>query len=93
MNTEELIGAAEKAGCDVSAMDGREYQTMWCDLEQLQRLAATIENRTLERAAAMCETYEDRLDGLRDSEYQAELSGRQAGAMRCAAAIRQLKDK
>ena len=50
----------------------------------------------LEEAAKVCDAYIDRLHEMRDNdkslpEYQPELAGRQAGAGRCAAAIRGLK--
>lgn len=38
LSKEDVADLAEKAGCDVSAMDGREYETMWCDANQLQNL-------------------------------------------------------
>lgn len=51
---------------------------------------AALRAMHLEEAAKACEAYDERIEGMRDSEYQAELAGRQAGAMRCAAAIRRL---
>lgn len=42
LTLDEIADLAEKAGCDVSALDGREYQTMWCDSEQLQKFVALI---------------------------------------------------
>ena len=42
MTFNDIVDLAEKAGCDVSAMDGREYQTMWCDSSQLERFAASL---------------------------------------------------
>ena len=47
----------------------------------------------IERCAAVCEEYVDRIEAKRDEEYQAEYAGRQAGATRCAAAIRELKER
>ena len=41
-----------------------------------------------EACAGLCDAYADRIEQMRDAEYQAELAGRQAGAMRCATAIR-----
>ena len=50
----------------------------------------------LEEAAKWCDDYINRLHDMRDNDmslpqYQPELAGRQAGAGRCAAAIRGLK--
>lgn len=42
MTFDDIVDLAEKAGCDVSAIDGREYQTMWCDSYQLERFAAAL---------------------------------------------------
>lgn len=42
MTFDDIVDLAEKAGCDVSAMDGREYQAMWCDSYQLERFAASL---------------------------------------------------
>ena len=42
MTFDDIVDLAEKAGCDVSAIDGREYQTMWCDYYQLERFAAAL---------------------------------------------------
>ena len=42
MTFDDIVDLAEKAGCDVSAIDGREYQTMWCDYYQLERFAASL---------------------------------------------------
>ena len=53
--------------------------------------AKVIRAEALEEAAKVCDEYENRLEGMRDSSYQAELAGRQMGAFRCAAAIRGLK--
>ena len=47
----------------------------------------------IERCAAVCEEYVDRIEAKRDEKYQAEYAGRQAGATRCAAAIRELKEE
>ena len=44
-----------------------------------------------ERCAKVCEEYDDRIEAMRDADYQADLAGRQAGAMRCAAAIRAME--
>lgn len=45
----------------------------------------------IERCAVVCEQYDEHIEAKRDAKYQAEYAGRQAGAMRCAAAIRELK--
>ena len=42
MTFDDIVDLAEKAGCDVSAIDGREYQTMCCDSYQLERFAAAL---------------------------------------------------
>ena len=42
MTFDDIVDLAEKAGCDVSAIDGREYKTMWCDSYQLERFAAAL---------------------------------------------------
>lgn len=47
----------------------------------------------IERCAVVCEQYDEHIEAKRDAKYQAEYAGRQAGAMRCAAAIRELKGK
>lgn len=43
-----------------------------------------------ERCVEACHEYDNRIEAMRDCEYQAELAGRQAGAMRSATAIRAL---
>ena len=45
MTFNDITDLAEKAGCDVSAIDGREHQTMWCDCCQLERFAALMIER------------------------------------------------
>ena len=42
MTFDDIVDLAEKAGCDVSAIDGREHQTMCCDSYQLERFAAAL---------------------------------------------------
>jgi hypothetical protein len=61
-------------------------------LKKLWRIAyAEGRAEALKEAAKVCEDYENRLEGMRDEDYQCELAGRQMGAKRCAAAIRGLK--
>lgn len=45
-----------------------------------------------ELAENACKAYDEKIETMRDNEYQAELAGRQAGAARCASAIRALPD-
>ena len=73
----------------------------WPAIEATQALAIKPDAFTLrqhdealiERCAEVCEEYVDRIEAKRDEEYQAEYAGRQAGATRCAAAIRELKSE
>ena len=55
MTFDDIVDLAEKAGCDVSAMDGREYQTMWCDYYQLERFSAAL----IQAGAAKTQGYEE----------------------------------
>ena len=73
----------------------------WPAVEATQALAIKPDSSALrqhdealiERCAEVCEEYVDRIEAKRDEEYQAEYAGRQAGATRCAAAIRELKER
>lgn len=58
------------------------------DKQFLLRFAALVAAAEREACAALCDTYEERLEKMRNPEYQPELANRQVGAMRCAAAIR-----
>jgi hypothetical protein len=69
MDIDELIGMAERAGCDVSAMDGREYQTMWCDLEQFKRFATLIAAAEREACAQVADAWQS---STTDPAYQCE---------------------
>ena len=65
-------------------------------MPEWKKLADLVRAEALEEAAKVCDAYIDRLHEMRDNdkslpEYQPELAGRQAGAGRCAAAIRGLK--
>ena len=69
-------------------------------MARLERFAALVSEagraEALEEAAKVCDDYINRLHDMRDNDmslpqYQPELAGRQAGAGRCAAAIRSLK--
>ena len=64
-------------------------------LFQMQEAAKAIREaaraEALKESAKVCDAYESRLEGMRDEDYQCELAGRQIGAARCAAAIRNLK--
>lgn len=73
---------AEQAGCDMSAMDGREYETMWCDRAQFEKLCKEIEKRTIERCAVVCDELVIAHPG------RADLTADQ-----CAAAIRKLGEQ
>ena len=42
-----------------------------------------------ERAAKVCDAYDARIESEGGEEYQEELAGRQAGALRCFSAIRE----
>ena len=53
--------------------------------------AAVLAER--EACAKVCDDYENRLEGMRDEDYQAEIAGRQMGAARCAKAIRSRNEK
>lgn len=72
----------------------------WPAIEATQALAIQPDAAALkahdvaliERCAEVCEEYVDRIEAKRDEEYQAEYAGRQAGATRCASAIRALKE-
>ena len=64
--------------------------------EELDAALEQMRVSTLEEAAKVCDAYINRLHDMRDNDmslpqYQPELAGRQAGAGRCAAAIRNLK--
>lgn len=88
---EEIRKLAEDLGCEIpSGPDGCEFFFYPAELEAFYRAAYRA---GLEAAAEVCEQYETRLEEMRDSEYQAELAGRQMGAVRCAAAIRALKEQ
>ena len=66
----------------------------WIDIEeQLRRFAYLVAKAEREACAKACESYEEHIETFRDSEYQAELAGRQAGAARCAVAIRARGDE
>ena len=54
MTLDDIADLAETAGCDVSALDGRDYQWLCCDSQKLEELVRLIENATLERAALKC---------------------------------------
>lgn len=45
MTFDDIVDLAEKAGCDVSAIDGREYQTMWCSIYERYEHAANTMKR------------------------------------------------
>lgn len=96
MTNDEILQAAKEAGFapnrSYTNIPVTGYATH--DLsDQIKAFAAIIEKRTIERCAVVCESYDDRLEALRDNDYQAELAGRQAGAARCAAAIRKLGEQ
>lgn len=65
MTFDDIVDLAEKAGCDVSAIDGREYQTMWCDSYQLERFAASL----IQAGAASRDAEVVSLTNQRDYEY------------------------
>ena len=87
MKDAEIIEMAKQVGCteDIVAVTCHIYGFRTPELIAFARL---IEAATMEECAVICEQYETRLEGMRDSSYQAELAGRQQGAVRCAAAIR-----
>ena len=58
MTFDDIVDLAEKAGCDVSAIDGREYQTMWCDSYQLERFSAAL----IQSGAASRDAYIEQLE-------------------------------
>lgn len=60
------------------------------DTTALESLIAKAGEVMRERCVEACNEYDNRIEAMRDCEYQAELAGRQAGAMRSAAAIRAL---
>jgi hypothetical protein len=66
-----------------------ERDSMW--LAQMEFEEKRVRAEALEEAAKVCDDYENRLEGMRDEDYQCEIAGRQMGAKRCAAAIRGLK--
>lgn len=72
MTRDEIIDLAEKAGCDVSAMDGREYQTMWCDVNQLERFAALVAAHKCEELAAANAEIERQRGAFRIEQSQAD---------------------
>ena len=89
MTKEEIIELAREAemGFDLTS------RTFFAELERFANLVAAKER---ERCASVCDDYINRIHDLRDNDeslpaYQAELAGRQAGAGRCAEAIRSLK--
>lgn len=55
-------------------------------MEDLRELS----NRILQEAIDRCEAYGNHIEELRDKTYNAELAGRQIGALRCAQLIRSL---
>ena len=57
------------------------------DKQIAQQIEAAVQAER-EACAQVCEAYIDHIEDMRDEKYQAELAGRQAGAMRCANAIR-----
>lgn len=56
-------------------------------LEAIVKKAGEVMRELAENA---CKAYDEKIETMRDNEYQAELAGRQAGAARCASAIRDL---
>lgn len=86
MTKDEILAAAKEAGLITR---GNGYYAV-CHKTEIERFAAIIEKRTIERCATTCEsitfTLNDGIDG--DWEW-----GQEAGAKRCAAAIRALGEQ
>ena len=82
MNHDEILQAAKEAGCNVS-----EVESGWVTYRDepvgdiLERFAASIEKRTIERCAVVCEM-------LRDLQVYAD---KQEAQNDCAAAIRAME--
>lgn len=81
MTRDEIIKFAKACGDDVE-------HTLPEDIDFLHRFAELVAANEREECAKLCESYDDRLETLRDADYQSDLAGRQAGAARCAFAIR-----
>ena len=85
----DVIKLAEESGlCNQTGGVEGDSGCFYDYSEEISKFAALV----IEECAKVCEAYDERIETMRDSEYQAELAGRQAGAMRCAAAIRELKE-
>lgn len=68
--------------------DGVMSATQRRHVMRIEHLIALAKAEEREACAKVCDDYENRLEGMRDEDYQAELAGRQMGAHRCAKAIR-----
>ena len=83
MTNDEILQAAKEAGCNVS-----EVESGWVTYRDepvgnmLERFAAIIEKRTIERCAVVC-------DGFANSHNDQQM----IAAMNCAAAIRKLGEQ
>lgn len=93
MTFDDIVDLAEKAGCDVSAMDGREYQAMWCDSYQLERFAASlIQAGAASRDAELSECRNKAIDDCARIAAQGEWKLTKTGKAICAA-LRSMKDE
>lgn len=94
MTQDEIIRMMKEAGFYIGKND--EFEPAWERFAALVAAHAVLAER--EACAKVCEDYIDRLHDMRDNDpslpmYQPELAGRQAGAGRCAAAIRARGEK
>lgn len=103
MTTDEIIRMARESGFEIVDGELRLYfngskallkpNYMGTVVDGLKVFAALVAAHEREACAKVCDSYADRLEGMRDEDYQAELAGRQIGATRCAAAIRARGEK
>ena len=104
MTQGEIIRMAREAGFHIENWSFGERVSVYesgktIDItNELKDFAALVAAHEREACAKVCDDYIDRLHEMRDKDdslpmYQPELAGRQAGAGRCAAAIRDRKEK
>jgi len=83
------LGNDSGSGCSIELCNASAALAIKPDASALRQHDEAL----IERCAVVCEEYIDRIEAKRDEKYQAEYAGRQAGATRCAAAIRELKER